>query len=67
MDVRFYPTAGGNSIPGDPQNLDFAHCLGYYNFNKVRHVSVCIKILYLCVTKRNVAYFLCCLDFFVPK
>uniref|UniRef100_A0A3B3U7T2 Uncharacterized protein n=1 Tax=Poecilia latipinna TaxID=48699 RepID=A0A3B3U7T2_9TELE len=34
MDVRFYPTAGGNSIPGDPSNLDFAHCLGYYNFNK---------------------------------
>ncbi|KAJ3593066.1 hypothetical protein NHX12_005403 [Muraenolepis orangiensis] len=37
MDVRFYPTAGGNSIPGDPQNLDFAHCLGYYNFNKFQN------------------------------
>lgn len=36
MDVRFYPSAGGNSIPGDPPNLDFAHCLGYYNFNKVK-------------------------------
>ncbi|XP_054474569.1 TOX high mobility group box family member 3 [Anoplopoma fimbria] len=33
MDVRFYPTAGGNSLPGEPANLDFAHCLGYYNFN----------------------------------
>uniref|UniRef100_A0A8C2EV01 TOX high mobility group box family member 3 n=2 Tax=Cyprinus carpio TaxID=7962 RepID=A0A8C2EV01_CYPCA len=33
MDV-FYPSAGGNSIPGDPQNLDFSHCLGYYNYNK---------------------------------
>ncbi|XP_014883400.1 TOX high mobility group box family member 3 [Poecilia latipinna] len=37
MDVRFYPTAGGNSIPGDPSNLDFAHCLGYYNFNKFQN------------------------------
>ena len=36
MDVRFYPSAGGNSIPGEPPNLDFAHCLGYYNFNKVK-------------------------------
>ncbi|XP_013982731.2 TOX high mobility group box family member 3 [Salmo salar] len=34
MDVRFYPTAGGNPIPGDPPNLDFPHCLGYYNYNK---------------------------------
>ncbi|KTF90115.1 hypothetical protein cypCar_00017316, partial [Cyprinus carpio] len=34
MDV-FYPSAGGNSIPGDPQNLDFSHCLGYYNYNKI--------------------------------
>ncbi|XP_056614839.1 TOX high mobility group box family member 3 [Triplophysa dalaica] len=33
MDV-FYPSAGGNSIPRDPQNLDFSHCLGYYNYNK---------------------------------
>ncbi|XP_055061605.2 TOX high mobility group box family member 3 isoform X3 [Misgurnus anguillicaudatus] len=33
MDV-FYPSAGGNAIPGDPQNLDFSHCLGYYNYNK---------------------------------
>lgn len=40
MDVRFYPSAGGNSIPGDPQNLDFSHCLGYYNFNKVRNRNV---------------------------
>jgi len=39
MDVRFYPTAGATAaMPGgDPQNLDFGHCLGYYNFNKVRH------------------------------
>ncbi|CAG5852402.1 unnamed protein product [Menidia menidia] len=37
MDVRFYPTAGGSSIPGDPPNLDFAHCLGYYNFNKFQN------------------------------
>uniref|UniRef100_A0A1A7Y4D9 TOX high mobility group box family member 3 n=2 Tax=Iconisemion striatum TaxID=60296 RepID=A0A1A7Y4D9_9TELE len=37
MDVRFYPTAGGNSIPGEPPNLDFAHCLGYYNFNKFQN------------------------------
>ncbi|XP_061078305.1 TOX high mobility group box family member 3 isoform X2 [Conger conger] len=34
MDVRFYPSAGGNSIPGEPSNLDFSHCLGYYNYNK---------------------------------
>jgi len=47
MDVRFYPTAGGNSIPGDPPNLDFAHCLGYYNFNKVRNGS-CF-VLFLCL------------------
>ncbi|XP_051569790.1 TOX high mobility group box family member 3-like [Myxocyprinus asiaticus] len=33
MDV-FYPSAGGNSLSGDPQNLDFPHCLGYYNYNK---------------------------------
>lgn len=37
MDVRFYPAAGGNSIPGDPPNLDFGHCLGYYNFNKFQN------------------------------
>nr|XP_061819540.1 TOX high mobility group box family member 3-like [Nerophis lumbriciformis] len=37
MDVRFYPNAGGNSIPGEPPNLDFAHCLGYYNFNKFQN------------------------------
>uniref|UniRef100_A0A0E9Q4V9 Uncharacterized protein n=1 Tax=Anguilla anguilla TaxID=7936 RepID=A0A0E9Q4V9_ANGAN len=36
MDVRFYPSAGGNPIPGDPSNLDFPHCLGYYNYNKVK-------------------------------
>ncbi|KAJ8407852.1 hypothetical protein AAFF_G00268960 [Aldrovandia affinis] len=34
MDVRFYPSAGGNSIPGEPSNLDFSHCLGYYSYNK---------------------------------
>ncbi|KAJ8412838.1 hypothetical protein AAFF_G00104200 [Aldrovandia affinis] len=34
MDVRFYPSAGGNAIPGDPSNLDFPHCLGYYSYNK---------------------------------
>uniref|UniRef100_W5MK91 TOX high mobility group box family member 3 n=1 Tax=Lepisosteus oculatus TaxID=7918 RepID=W5MK91_LEPOC len=34
MDVRFYPSAGGNPIPGEPSNLDFPHCLGYYNYNK---------------------------------
>ncbi|XP_057278792.1 TOX high mobility group box family member 3 isoform X3 [Pezoporus wallicus] len=34
MDVRFYPAAGGSSLPGDPSNLDFAQCLGYYNYNK---------------------------------
>ncbi|KAI4830386.1 hypothetical protein KUCAC02_002017 [Chaenocephalus aceratus] len=37
MDVRFYPTAGGNSIPGEPPNMDFSHCLGYYNFNKFQN------------------------------
>ncbi|XP_033846127.1 TOX high mobility group box family member 3 [Periophthalmus magnuspinnatus] len=37
MDVRFYPAAGGNSIPGDTPNLDFGHCLGYYNFNKFQN------------------------------
>uniref|UniRef100_A0A8C0EEQ9 Uncharacterized protein n=1 Tax=Bubo bubo TaxID=30461 RepID=A0A8C0EEQ9_BUBBB len=35
MDVRFYPAAAGSSLPGDPSNLDFAQCLGYYNYNKV--------------------------------
>lgn len=35
MDVRFYPSAAGGSLPGDPSNLDFAQCLGYYNYNKV--------------------------------
>ncbi|XP_036391331.1 TOX high mobility group box family member 3-like [Megalops cyprinoides] len=34
MDVRFYPSASGNPIPGEPSNLDFPHCLGYYNYNK---------------------------------
>uniref|UniRef100_A0A8V0ZSW4 TOX high mobility group box family member 3 n=1 Tax=Gallus gallus TaxID=9031 RepID=A0A8V0ZSW4_CHICK len=34
MDVRFYPSAAGGSLPGDPSNLDFAQCLGYYNYNK---------------------------------
>nr|XP_061796790.1 TOX high mobility group box family member 3-like isoform X1 [Nerophis lumbriciformis] len=37
MDVRFYPNAGGNAIPGEPGNLDFSHCLGYYNFNKFQN------------------------------
>ncbi|XP_030367090.1 TOX high mobility group box family member 3-like isoform X2 [Strigops habroptila] len=31
MDVRFYPSAAGSSLPGDPSNLDFAQCLSYYN------------------------------------
>ncbi|TST35090.1 hypothetical protein Baya_12512 [Bagarius yarrelli] len=35
MDVRFYPSSGGTSIPGDPQNMDFSHCSGYYSYNKV--------------------------------
>uniref|UniRef100_A0A8C3C9S2 TOX high mobility group box family member 3 n=1 Tax=Cairina moschata TaxID=8855 RepID=A0A8C3C9S2_CAIMO len=34
MDVRFYPAAAGSSLPGDPSNLDFAQCLGYYSYNK---------------------------------
>ncbi|XP_060644122.2 TOX high mobility group box family member 3 [Anolis sagrei] len=34
MDVRFYPPSSGSSLPGDPSNLDFAQCLGYYNYNK---------------------------------
>ncbi|XP_061621553.1 TOX high mobility group box family member 3 isoform X2 [Phyllopteryx taeniolatus] len=37
MDVGFYPNAGGNAIPGESPNLDFSHCLGYYNFNKTFH------------------------------
>lgn len=48
MDVRFYPSAGGNAIPGDPPNLDFAHCLGYYNFNKVRNPPVWCRSPVLC-------------------
>lgn len=47
MDVRFYPSAGGNSIPGDPPNLDFAHCLGYYNFNKV-NIMLCTNSVLCC-------------------
>uniref|UniRef100_A0A4W3JGF7 TOX high mobility group box family member 3 n=1 Tax=Callorhinchus milii TaxID=7868 RepID=A0A4W3JGF7_CALMI len=34
MDVRFYPAAPGNTIPGDPSNLDLSQCLGYYSYNK---------------------------------
>ncbi|XP_078399090.1 TOX high mobility group box family member 3 isoform X1 [Cetorhinus maximus] len=34
MDVRFYPAAAGNTIPGDPSNLDLSQCLGYYSYNK---------------------------------
>ncbi|XP_042294650.1 TOX high mobility group box family member 3 isoform X1 [Sceloporus undulatus] len=34
MDVRFYPPSSGSSLPGDPSNLDFAQCLGYYGYNK---------------------------------
>ncbi|XP_020655691.3 TOX high mobility group box family member 3 isoform X1 [Pogona vitticeps] len=34
MDVRFYPAASGNPLPGEPSNLDFAQCLGYYSYNK---------------------------------
>ncbi|KAL9839454.1 TOX high mobility group box family member 3 isoform 4-T4 [Geothlypis trichas] len=37
MDVRFYPAAAGSALPGDPSNLDFAQCLGYYNYNKTFH------------------------------
>ncbi|KAI4899693.1 hypothetical protein NFI96_033344 [Prochilodus magdalenae] len=33
MDVRFYPSAGGNH----PESLDFSHCLGYYGYNKLEH------------------------------
>lgn len=42
MDVRFYPAAAGSSLPGDPSNLDFAQCLGYYNYNKVI-IPACIN------------------------
>ncbi|XP_067906014.1 TOX high mobility group box family member 3 isoform X4 [Heterodontus francisci] len=34
MDVRFYPAAAGNTIPGEPSNLDLSQCLGYYSYNK---------------------------------
>ncbi|KAJ8272152.1 hypothetical protein COCON_G00110110 [Conger conger] len=34
MDVRLYPSASGNPIPGDPSNLSFHHCLGYFDYNK---------------------------------
>uniref|UniRef100_A0A8D2IZ26 Uncharacterized protein n=1 Tax=Varanus komodoensis TaxID=61221 RepID=A0A8D2IZ26_VARKO len=37
MDVRFYPAASGSALPGDPSNLDFAQCLGYYSYNKTMH------------------------------
>lgn len=43
MDVRFYPAAAGSSLPGDPSNLDFAQCLGYYNYNKVI-IPACVII-----------------------
>lgn len=43
MDVRFYPAAAGSSLPGDPSNLDFAQCLGYYNYNKVI-IPACVVI-----------------------
>lgn len=52
MDVRFYPAAAGSSLPGDPSNLDFAQCLGYYSYNKViisvlLQVAVILLILYV--------------------
>ena len=60
MDVRFYPTAAGNSIPGEPPNMDFAHCLGYYNFNKVSSGSL---LLFVCLC---VCVFVClCVCVFV--
>ncbi|XP_029108097.1 TOX high mobility group box family member 3-like isoform X2 [Scleropages formosus] len=37
MDVRFYPSAGGTPLPGDPSNLNFSHCLGYYNYKFGSH------------------------------
>ncbi|KAL4642206.1 TOX high mobility group box family member 3-like [Arapaima gigas] len=37
MDVRFYPSAGGTPMPGDPSNLNFSHCLGYYNYKFGNH------------------------------
>ncbi|MBN3280039.1 TOX3 protein, partial [Polyodon spathula] len=35
MDVRFYPAAAATAISGEPPNLDFSQCLGYYNYNKL--------------------------------
>jgi len=60
MDV-FYPSAGGNSIPGDPQNLDFSHCLGYYNYNKVRYAVV--NPLSWCFQTRSAKLILCLVQY----
>ncbi|XP_056382343.1 TOX high mobility group box family member 3 isoform X2 [Hyla sarda] len=32
MDVRFYPSAAGNALPGESPNLDFSQCLDYYGY-----------------------------------
>ncbi|XP_044126995.1 TOX high mobility group box family member 3 isoform X1 [Bufo gargarizans] len=32
MDVRFYPAAAGNALPGESPNLDFSQCLDYYSY-----------------------------------
>ncbi|KAM5138645.1 TOX high mobility group box family member 3 isoform 2-T2 [Mantella aurantiaca] len=32
MDVRFYPAAAGNALPGESPNLDFSQCLDYYTY-----------------------------------
>ncbi|KAL4658749.1 TOX high mobility group box family member 3 [Arapaima gigas] len=34
MDVRLYPTAAGNPVPGEPPSLDLPHCIGYYGYSK---------------------------------
>ncbi|XP_028665113.1 TOX high mobility group box family member 3 isoform X1 [Erpetoichthys calabaricus] len=34
MDVRFYPTAAGTALPGEPTGVDFSQCLGYYGYSK---------------------------------
>ncbi|XP_068117521.1 TOX high mobility group box family member 3 isoform X2 [Hyperolius riggenbachi] len=32
MDVRFYPAAAGNALPGESPNMDFSQCLDYYSY-----------------------------------
>ncbi|XP_040184604.1 TOX high mobility group box family member 3 isoform X1 [Rana temporaria] len=32
MDVRFYPAAAGNALPGESPNMDFSQCLDYYTY-----------------------------------